>query len=783
MKILFLTSGNARSNFTYRALSLAQELQKQGHMTALVCPCADKYNGYKKEKIGQIGGGRIIQPWQLATHNMVANLLPYIFGAFAATLREKPDLIYIYKPTPISIVGLAAKLFRGTQVILDMDDLGSEVMKVEESPRYQQLLVALCERIGLRSSDRIVAASTYLFQKYKTEYPQKPIHLMPNGIDDSWFTPTKATDKEHRIVFMGAVGRKSILEPLFMALPKVAEVYPDTELLLMGDGKYLRYFKEMSRQLGINGRVTFTGWLDPEKARENLRAGDIGYGFMPDDVTTRAASNMKTPQYMIRGVVPFVSRTGDLPMMVDYGKAGYITPSEDIEDIIKTLIYALGDKDRKESKSQSAYRFAAANFSWKKLSQDFSKWMIPDTQTKEGMRKKVYMICMNTPANVGGSEIRNMHLLRQLVKEGKDVTLFCISTEEDKKALADLVNDPTFRTISRKPRTNSLPLILRALSINRVQPFMDRYRYSGLGREIVRMAEIERPEVIQLEQLEAYYAIRPYLRRLKRLGIKVILDAHNVEIEAFKGSIANFNPLKRLVGKFLLNPLRKMEIGASQDVDAIFACSEEDAAFFKRYNKSVHIVPNGVDCRFFTPENTKTGNDIIFMGGTKYSPNADAIRFYLSEVHPRVRKAIPDARLLAIGASQQDIGKYAKSDDSVQALGFVEDVKPYLDMAKVGICPVRHGSGTRLKVLTFMAAGLSVVATSKGAEGIRFRDGIDISIADDAEVFADKVISLLADAETQKRIGDAARTLMLENYDWDVIGKKVERAYEEISSD
>ena len=120
MKILFLTSGSVRSNFSYRALSLARELKALGHDTALVCPSADKYNGFKAEKISELHGVRVFQPWQLKTKKAEINLFPYIFGALYRTLREKPDLIYIYKPTPISIVGLAAKMLKRTPVVLDM---------------------------------------------------------------------------------------------------------------------------------------------------------------------------------------------------------------------------------------------------------------------------------------------------------------------------------------------------------------------------------------------------------------------------------------------------------------------------------------------------------------------------------------------------------------------------------------------------------------------------------------------------------------------------------------
>lgn len=780
MKILFLTSGSVESNFTYRALSLSRELQKQGHDVALVCPCADKYNGFLPKKVESIDSVRILQPRQFVTKRVEINLLPYIFGALYLTIREKPDLVYIYKPTPASIVGLAAKFLRGTTVVLDMDDLGSEVMKIEGHPKHQQKLIEWCEKIAARYSDRIVVASSYLFNKYEQEFPRKPLHLMPNGIDRSWFAPAVDSQKAKRIVFMGTLGRKNIIEPLFDALPKIIKKHPDTELLLMGDGQYLDYFKEKAIKLGIDENITFTGWLSLEKARENLQSGDLGYGFMPDNITTRAASNMKTPQYLIRGVVPFVSRTGDLPHMVDEGRAGYISPSEKPEDIEAELLRALEDTERKTIKAAAAREFAVQNFGWEKLAKDFERWIFGEKMIRASEDKKIYFVSANVPANVGGGEIRNLYLLRQLLKSGKKVQLFCIKDEKSETALDELQKELPLPITDAKSAKSSILFKLRALLMNRMQPFMDEYRFSGLGKKIRAATENDLPDAIQLEQIGAYYIIRPHLSYLKKRGIKIILDAHNVEAEAFKGAIANFPLPKKLVGKFLLSRLRNLEIEAARNADAVFACSNTDAEYFKKYNSHVYTIANGVDCDAFQPAEDKQGSEIIFIGGTQYSPNADALRFYLKKVHPSVKKKIPDVKLLAVGATKNFLKANGIKDTSIEALGFVPQVKPYLDSASVGICPIRQGSGTRLKVLTFMASGLAIVSTAKGAQGIEYTDGKDILIADDAEKFATSVINLLQKEIERKAMGEEARRSMVRNYDWAVIGEKLNAAYTEI---
>ena len=161
MKILMLGSGSVKSNFMHRLLALAKALKQRGHNVTIIAPKADKYNNFEPETITGLDGVRILQPFQFATKRLEINLLPYLFDAARLVLREKPDIVYMYKPTPVSLVGLVSKLFRRTRTVLDMDDLGSEVMQIEGHPAHQRKLVEWSERLAARFADQLVVASTF----------------------------------------------------------------------------------------------------------------------------------------------------------------------------------------------------------------------------------------------------------------------------------------------------------------------------------------------------------------------------------------------------------------------------------------------------------------------------------------------------------------------------------------------------------------------------------------------------------------------------------------------
>ena len=109
---------------------------------------------------------------------------------------------------------------------------------------------------------------------------------------------------------------------------------------------------------------------------------------------------------------------------------------------------------------------------------------------------------------------------------------------------------------------------------------------------------------------------------------------------------------------------------------------------------------------------------------------------------------------------------------------YVEDVRPYLDLASVVVVPLRVGGGTRLKILEALAMAKPVVTTTLGAEGIDVAPGRDLLVADDAPSFAEATLAALASAELRFRLGTAGRELAERKYGWDAIGRRLETVYE-----
>jgi glycosyltransferase involved in cell wall biosynthesis len=114
-------------------------------------------------------------------------------------------------------------------------------------------------------------------------------------------------------------------------------------------------------------------------------------------------------------------------------------------------------------------------------------------------------------------------------------------------------------------------------------------------------------------------------------------------------------------------------------------------------------------------------------------------------------------------------------DPRVTVTGTVDDVRPWLHGASISIVPLRIGGGTRLKIFESMAAGVAVVSTTIGAEGLEVTDGDTIRLADSPDDFARACIELLEQAGERERIARAGRELVASRYSWEVATDIMER--------
>jgi len=212
---------------------------------------------------------------------------------------------------------------------------------------------------------------------------------------------------------------------------------------------------------------------------------------------------------------------------------------------------------------------------------------------------------------------------------------------------------------------------------------------------------------------------------------------------------------------------RQQELGviAGSDLTLVVSPVEQELLAKELPSASVEILSNIHELhpagRGFSE---RTG--LVFVGGFRHPPNVDAVTWFVGEVWPLVREKQSDITLTIVG-SNMPASMRELSATNVHVAGFVEDIDPLLDCARISIAPLRYGAGVKGKINQAMAYGLPVVATVAAAEGMDLQDGEDLLMADSPQAFADAVVRLYNDEDLWNRVAEGGRRNIQGNFSRD----------------
>jgi glycosyltransferase involved in cell wall biosynthesis len=274
--------------------------------------------------------------------------------------------------------------------------------------------------------------------------------------------------------------------------------------------------------------------------------------------------------------------------------------------------------------------------------------------------------------------------------------------------------------------------------------FDRNYRFRQLDNPqataAVASAFAERPRIVLVHRLEAM-SVLLRLPKSASAGTRVFFDLDDVEhISAFRRLLREPSwPAERF--QILQVPaIMAGERRAIKRADLTFVCSQKDKRYLETmFGKGrIHVVPNPAAVSD-TPMPHTSDPVVMYVGVFEYPPNVRAADRLVKSVWPRVRAAVPDAKLFIVGKHPEKIPAFSSSgaDGSVSFTGFVDDIAACYAKARVVCCPIRVGAGTRVKIIEAAAFARPVVSTPLGAEGLEFRDNTEIVLRERDEDLAE----------------------------------------------
>src|SRR5207302_2737943 len=174
---------------------------------------------------------------------------------------------------------------------------------------------------------------------------------------------------------------------------------------------------------------------------------------------------------------------------------------------------------------------------------------------------------------------------------------------------------------------------------------------------------------------------------------------------------------------------------------------------------------------------------IVFVGSMDYHANVEGVVKFARHVWPAVQQQEPELVFTIVGKDPAPAVRELSSIKGIEVTGTVADVRPYYREAVAAIVPLNVGGGSRLKILEAMAAGVPVVSTTLGAEGLQVRDGENILIADGEDRLTKAVIDLVNDEKLRTQLVSGAHALVAERYDWGRLGARIFECYQALLSE
>lgn len=397
---------------------------------------------------------------------------------------------------------------------------------------------------------------------------------------------------------------------------------------------------------------------------------------------------------------------------------------------------------------------------------------------------RLLFLCQTLPYPPdGGVKIRSYHTLRALAEE-YDVTALCfhrasvVADAEDVARQRDALSQYAQVHVYPIPQEHSPARLwwdhLRSVSFRRVYTF---FAYSSRAYRKRVGEELERGDValVHVDSLD----LSTYLPLIQKIPVACVHHNHESMLLRRRAEVEG-SSLRAAYLRHQAALMEREERRWCPRVDLNVTVSEGDRKTLSEVAPGSRflVVPNGVDTDVFRPDDGHPSEKegLVFVGGTTWFPNRDALRFFAEEIQPKLPKdAVP--RVDWVGRSTPEERELYGGCHGITMTGYVEDIRPLVQRAACYIVPIRVGGGTRLKILDAWAMGKAVVSTSAGCEGLATVDGHNILIRDDPATFAEAVTQVSRNPSLRMRLGQNARATAERMYAREVLARKLLDGY------
>jgi len=368
----------------------------------------------------------------------------------------------------------------------------------------------------------------------------------------------------------------------------------------------------------------------------------------------------------------------------------------------------------------------------------------------------------------GGYPIVVCNTIRGLVNLGHEVSLVSLNAKGHRHDHAfeedELLGRINYRSFDIDASVSLFEGFLNMFSKNTYN--IERYYNENFEKLLIRTVRDNTYDIIQFEGL----FVAPYVESVrKNCKTKLVYRAHNIEHQIWERlAQQKSDPFKKLYLKLMARRIKKYEIQHINKFDAISVFTGQDKSTMLLYDAKVpvEIVPVGIDLGHYHPDFSKTEfPSLFFLGSLDWMPNREGIEWFLQTFHNDLENEELRVKFYVAGNDIPEEFDDYEVMGKIFIQGEVDDGLEFVNSKSIMIVPLLSGGGMRVKIVEGMAMQKCIISTSLGAEGINYKNGVNILIANTREEFFKAIKRCVADEDYCKAVGMNARKLMEEQHD------------------
>jgi glycosyltransferase involved in cell wall biosynthesis len=380
----------------------------------------------------------------------------------------------------------------------------------------------------------------------------------------------------------------------------------------------------------------------------------------------------------------------------------------------------------------------------------------------------------------GGYPIVVCNTIRGLVNLGHEVSLVSLNGKKqlhEDDSQDELVSKINYRVYDIDTSMSLFEGFLTTFSKNAYN--VDRYYDPNFEKLLIGEVRKTKYDIIQFEGL----FVAPYVDVVrKNCKSKLVYRAHNMEHQIWERlAQQKSDPFKKFYLKLMSRRIKKYEIQQINKFDAIAVFTAQDKATIMLHGTKVpvEIVPVGIDLSHYHPDFSRTEfPSLFFLGSLDWTPNREGIEWFLQHFHNDLANDELRVKFYVAGNDIPEEFDEYEVMGKIFIQGEVDDALEFVNSKAIMIVPLLSGGGMRVKIVEGMAMQKCIISTSLGAEGINYKSGVNILIANTREEFFRAINRCVADEDYCKAVGVNARRLIEEQHDVNKVTNKLLELFE-----